>query len=168
VSFAPTDERQVRLWRRLMARHDTVSWERVVSGPGLVGVYEFARDEEGAADPPGVAAARGTDGHGPAIVAAAVADPASIAGRALEFFTELWGAEAGNVALSLLATGGLYLGGGLAGPLLPWLERPAFREAFLAKGRMRPLLEPIPVHVIRDARTALLGALLHARRHLVP
>lgn len=167
VSFAPTDERQVRLWRRLMTRHDTVSWERVVSGPGLIAVYEFVRDEEGAAEPASVAAARGTDGHGPAIVAAAVADPASVAGRALEFFTELWGAEAGNVALALLATGGFYLGGGLAARVLPWLRRPAFREAFLAKGRMRPVLEPIPLHVILESRTALLGALLHARRHLV-
>ncbi len=163
-SFSPVDERQVRLWRRLAATFGHVSWERVLSGPGLVAVYEFVRDEEGASDAGPVAESRGTDGHGAAIVAAATDGTSPVADRALDFFATLYGSEAGNTALEFLATGGVYLGGGLAPRLLPWLRRPAFLEGFRAKGRMRPVLESIPVRVILEPRTALFGAARHAGR----
>jgi len=163
-SFSPTSEREVRLWRRLAASHSHVSWERVLSGPGLVEVYEFVRDEEGASDAGPVAESRGTGGHGAAIVAAATDGTSPVADRALDFFAALYGSEAGNTALEFLATGGVYLGGGLAPRLLRWLRRPAFLEGFRAKGRMRPVLESIPVHVILEPRTALFGAARQAMR----
>lgn len=166
ASFSPVDERQVRLWRRLAAVHGHVSWERVLSGPGLVAVYEFVRDEEGASDAGPVAEARGTDAYGAAIVSAARDGASPVADRALELFAALYGSEVGNTALEFLATGGVYLGGGLAPRLLPWLRRPAFLEGFRAKGRMRGVLETIPVRAILEPRTALFGAARHAMARL--
>lgn len=157
-SFSPNSEREVRLWRRLAGVYGHVSWERVLSGPGLVAVYEFVRDEEGASDAGPVARARGTDDSGRSIVIAASDGSSPVADRALEFFAALYGSEAGNTALEFLATGGLYLGGGLAPRLRRWLERPAFIEAFRAKGRMRPILESIPVRIVLEPRAALFGA----------
>jgi glucokinase len=78
--------------------------------------------------------------------------------QALELFVSLYGAEAGNLALKVLATHGVYVGGGIAPKILPKLRERAFRESFLTKGRMRPLLEAIPVRVILNDKTALLGA----------
>ena len=161
-SFSPNSEREVRLWRRLSAVHGHVSWERVLSGPGLVAVYEFVRDEEGASDAEPVARSKGTDDHGMAILKAATDGSSAVADRALEFFAALYGSEVGNTALEFLATGGVYLGGGLAPRLLSWLKRPAFLEGFRAKGRMRPILESIPVRVILEPRAALFGAARHA------
>lgn len=161
-SFSPNNEREVRLWRRLSAVYGHVSWERVLSGPGLIAVYEFVRDEEGASDAGPVAQSRGTDDYGKAIVSAAAGGASAVADRALEFFASLYGSEVGNTALEFLATGGVYLGGGLAPRLLSWLRRPAFLEAFRAKGRMRPILEAIPVRVILEPRAALFGAARHA------
>ncbi len=100
--------------------------------------------------------------------ASAVISRAAVDGRsgicrdALELFAAVYGAEAGNLALKLLATGGVYLGGGIAPKILSVLQQPAFRNAFLDKGRMRSLLETIPVRVILNEGTALLGAARHA------
>jgi glucokinase len=82
--------------------------------------------------------------------------------QALDLFVALYGAEAGNLALTLLATGGVYLGGGIAPKILPKLKDPIFLNAFLTKGRMRPLLEAMPVRVILNDRTALFGAARYA------
>jgi glucokinase len=161
-SFSPNNEREIRLWRRLAAVHGHVSWERVLSGPGLVAVYEFVRDDEGSTDSESIASARRTDDYGKAIVKAAAEGTSAVADRAIEFFASLYGSEVGNTALEFLATGGVYLGGGLAPKLLSWLRRPAFLEAFRAKGRMRPILETVPVRVILEPRAALFGAARHA------
>jgi len=83
--------------------------------------------------------------------------------RALDLFASAYAAEAGNLALRLLATGGVFLGGGIAPRILPWLRRPSFREAFADKGRLRALLEDVPIHVVLDDRAGLVGA---ARRAL--
>lgn len=162
TSFAPTNEREVRLWRRLTAVHGRVSWERVLSGPGLVAVYEFVRDEEGSADALPVAQSKGTDRYGHAIVEAGSNGSSPTADRALEFWASLYGSKAGDTALEFFARGGVYLGGGIPPHVCKWLAMPAFVEAFLAKGRLRPVVEAMPVRVVLESRAALFGAAQHA------
>jgi glucokinase len=136
-----------------------VSVERVLSGPGLVNVYHYLRDAHGLAESPGVLArlARGDD---PARVLgeAALAGECPLCARALTLFVGLLGATAGNLALLGTATGGVFLGGGIAPKILPRLTDGLFVESFLAKGRFAPYLERIAVRVILNDRTALLGA----------
>ncbi len=169
VDFAPSDEMEARLFLWLHERHGHVSWERVLSGPGLVNVYTFLRDAEGLRDADGLlygetehesgALAEDLPGGDPAAAiaqAGARGDP--LAARALSTFARLYGRAAGNVALVYLARGGVYLAGGIAPKILSWLERPAFRAGFLAKGRLAAFLERVPVRVVLDDRVAVYGA----------
>ena len=154
ASFAPETELQFALRRHLGARFGHVSWERVVSGPGLVNIYEFLLEYRGVEEANRLAAA--------AISEAALAGRSGLCSEALDLFVELYGVEAGNLALKIMATGGLYIGGGIAPRIVEKLQGPVFLEAFLAHGRMRPLLEVIPVRVILNERTALRGAARYA------
>ncbi len=158
ADFAPRSEREIALLRYLLGRHAHVSWEHVVSGPGLVHCLEFLRDVEGLVVPDGLAA----DLEPAAISAAALAGSPPIAVEALALFVGCYGAMAGNLALTVKATGGVYVGGGIAPKILPALQTGAFCAAFLAKGRFETLLACMPVHVILDDRTALYGAARYA------
>jgi glucokinase len=160
--FSPGTDQEIDLLRFLQARHGHVSWERVVSGPGLVALHAFISAElhQGVPDWLEEAFVQGDPAAAIAAAARSGSDPACSA--ALRLFTRLYGCEAGNLALKTLATGGLYLGGGIAPKILDALQGGAFLEAFFAKGRMRPLLETMPVRVILNDRTALLGAALFA------
>ena len=158
VDFGPRTPAQGALLRWLRQRHGRVSYERVVSGPGLLDIYRFlvrtGREEEEPEtadrlereDPPPVISNRGLDGSDPACR------------RALEIFVSVYGAQAGNFALSVQATGGVYLGGGISPKILPALRGDRFRSAFLDKGKMSRLVESIPVRVITDGDAGLLGA----------
>ena len=168
ADFAPRSDREIALLHALARRWDHVSWERVVSGPGLVHILEFLRDVEGAPVPPALAAALAAGDPAAAVTAAALAGDAPIAAAALELFVGLYGAEAGNLALKLKAVGGVYVGGGIAPKILPFLRRPTFVDAFVAKGRFRGFLERIPVRVIVDPQTALHGAARYAAERIAP
>ncbi|HET6340947.1 MAG TPA: glucokinase [Gemmatimonadota bacterium] len=159
VDFAPRDDEETALLAWLRARHGRVSVERVVSGPGLVAIYEFLRDS-GRRDEPSWLAERlaETEDKGEAISAAALSGEAAICEDALARFVSAYGAAAGNLALSCLALGGVYLGGGIAPDILPALQDERFRAAFLDKGRMREILADVPIQVILEPRAALLGA----------
>ncbi len=152
ADFAPLDERQARLREFLAAEYGHVSYERVCSGMGLVNIYRFL-----AGSCPLDAAA---------ISEAALARTDAHAVEALDMMVSIYGAEAGNLALKLMATGGVYLGGGIAPRILDKLEDGTFMAAFVAKGRFRDLLASIPVHVILNDRTALMGAALRAAETL--
>jgi len=158
VDFAPRDEREMRLHAFLRARHGRVSVERVLSGPGLHDVYRFLREEERMAEEPGIAAevAGGEPQH--AIVRHGLAGGQGACAETVRIFCSLYGAEAGNLALQYLATGGVFLGGGIAPAILTALRRGEFLSAFLDKGRMRALLSRVPVAVILDPGAPLLGA----------
>jgi glucokinase len=159
ASFAPSDDVEIELLRWLkerVGRH--VSWERLVSGPGLVSLYEFLRDTGRGEEPPELAEAMRTGDPGAAITAAAHAGSSPLAAEALRRFVSLYGREAGNFALKLMATGGVYLGGGIAPRILPALRDGTFVAGFLDKGRMRPLLESMPVRVVLNDQAGLLGA----------
>jgi len=158
ASFSPTDEQGDRLLAFLRRQHGTVSWERVVSGPGLADLYRFLLAEDGRALPEWFVAAAAEGDPAAAVSEAALGGTCEVAARALELFARLYGEEAGNLALKLMATGGVWVGGGIAPKILPVLEGGAFMRGFLAKGRMRPLLETMPVRVVLDDRVALLGA----------
>lgn len=164
ADFAPRTPREVRLLEFLAGRHGHVSWERAVSGRGLVNLFEFLRDVEGMAVPAALAEALAREPeHDPALVStAALAERAPIAVEALDLFTRLYGAEAGNLALKFVATGGVYLTGGIAPKILPKLKDGTFVAAFLDKGRFRWLLERIAVRVVLDESTALYGAAHYA------
>lgn len=145
VAFAPADAEQVALWKFLHQRHGRVTWERLVSGPGLAAIHAFF-------DP----ADEGTDPD--AISRAALADPASPAGRAMALFLAAYGAFAGDMALTSLPRGGVYLAGGIAAKVLPALQSSSFLSAFNAKAEHASLVAKIPVHVALDPELGLHGA----------
>jgi len=171
ADWAPRGEAELGLWRWLRARHGHVSVERVLSGAGLLAVHAWLLEDRRAAAPGWLGEAIAA-GEGPAAVAAAAMegrDP--LCAEALDLFLEAYGAEAGNWALRMLSTGGLYIGGGIAGKLLfPARARPGWRAhaaskllgAFADKGRFRALLEQVPVGVLLDDKAALLGAAHYA------
>jgi len=164
ADLAPRTAREIRLLEFLARRHGHVSWERALSGTGLMNIFEFLQEIEGMSVPADLAAAlaRGVR-HDPAIVStAALAERAPIAVEALAMFTNLFGAEAGNLALKFKATGGFYLGGGIAPKILPKLQDGSFVAAFVDKGRFMDMLKGVPVRVVLDTSTALYGAARYA------
>ena len=164
ADFAPTDRIGMRLLAFLWDQFDHVSVERVCSGSGLQNLYRFLCEREGIAEDPSVAVQIvQCDDPTPCIVQAALAQESALCVRTIELFTRILAAEAGNLALKTLATGGLYLGGGIPPRLLPFLDSDLFRDAFLAKGRFAGLLADIPIHIILDPRAVLHGAALHTR-----
>lgn len=165
ADFAPTDECELGLLRFLQRAHGRVSWERVVSGPGLIDLYRYLRQSGEIAiegEPPEIAVEMQQEDPGSVISRHAAAGKSVLCARTLELFVKLYAAEAGNLALKLMATGGLFIGGGIAPKNLHWMESATFIESFRAKGRMRPLLEAMPVRVVLNQQTALLGAARHA------
>jgi len=162
TDFAPRNHLEAELLDYLMKRHGRVSYERIGSGPGLVNAYRFFRDrgkgkepawlaeELRVGDPAAVISRRALDGKSPLCI------------QALDLFVSVYGAQAGNLALTVMATGGVYLGGGIAPKIVSKLKEPGFMNAFTAKGRLSPLLREIPVRVIMNPKTALLGAARHA------
>jgi glucokinase len=163
ASFAPADDRQSDMRRFLAKSFGHVSFERVCSGQGIANIYDFLRDANPGAEPPGFAARLALEeDRTPLIAEAAQQDPAGhpLCAQTLEMFVSVLGQEAGNLALKVLATGGVYLAGGIPPRLLPNLTDGRFMHAFSAKGRFGELLRAIPVHVV-TAQAALLGAALY-------
>jgi len=148
ADFAPQDEEQARLFLYLHERHGHVSWERLLSGMGLVNIFTFlGGTTENAAEVAQLAA----DG-----------DPRAV--RAFEIFVDIYGAEAGNMALRVLSRGGVFLAGGIAAKNLSFFTDGRFVTAFLRKGRFRELLGAMPIDLIMNEKVGLIGAAEMARR----
>lgn len=162
ADFAPRNHLEMALLDYAMKHFGRVSYERFVSGPGLFQVYSFLRDTGKGDEPPWLAEEMRHGDPAPVITRCALNGESPLCREALELFVSLYGAEAGNLALKVMATGGVYLGGGIAPKIILKLKEPVFMNAFTAKGRMKPLLQAIPVRVIMKPRTALLGAAVHA------
>jgi glucokinase len=160
--FAPRTELEIELLRYLAARFGHVSFERVVSGPGLVNVYRFLRDTGRGEEPQWLTDEMAHNDPAATISRNAVTGKSVLAEHALDLWISIYGAEAGNLALKLMATGGIYLGGGIAPKIVAKLSGPLFLQAFVSKGRMQPLLESIPVRVITNDKIALYGAARYA------
>jgi len=162
--FAPSGAVQDGLFRALGEQLGRVSWERLLSGPGIANIYQYLRASGAAPEQPSVRAELDTEDDGKVIVTHALdrSDPLSI--RALELFWEVLGAQAGNLALTVLATGGVYLAGGIAPRLVQRLDAGPFLTAFRNKGRLSPLLARVPLHVIMNPGVGILGAAAVAGR----
>jgi glucokinase len=175
TDFAPRSELEFQLLKYLRDKLNLprISVERVVSGMGIVAIYQFLRDRQSIGESPEVATAIRTweaeaglteKSVDPAatIAKAAAEQQDPLARRTMELFTELYGAEAGNLALKLLPYGGLYIAGGVAAKNLELMRSGIFMRAMCDKGRMRSLMERIPVHVILNEHVGLLGAAHYA------
>lgn len=164
ADFSPGNVLETALLEYLAERYGHVSWERVLSGPGLVNVYNFLRHHRRASPPAWLVDAMGSGDPAAEISRAGLSGSDALCVEALDLFVRLYGVEAGNQALKIMATGGVYLGGGIAPKILERLEGETFLHAFRGKGRMEPLLGAMPVHVILNDRTALYGPAVFAAR----
>jgi glucokinase len=164
ASFAPIDPVQIELLNFLRHEFGEVSWERVVSGPGLHNIYRFLRDTGRGEEPDWLARQMRQPDPSAVISQAALAGTSTLCRQALDLFVALYGAEAGNLALTLMATAGVYVGGGIAPKIIQKLTDSTFLDAFVAKGRLKPLLQQIPIQVIMNDQVALLGAARFAMR----
>jgi glucokinase len=156
--FAAQGDLQIELLRFLRARFGHVSYERILSGPGLVNVYEFLRDTGCGKESDEFAVLLSNSDPAAAISRAALDGTEPLAEKALELWITVYGAEAGNLALKTMATGGIFLAGGISPKILSKLKGPLFMQAFLEKGRLRSLVEAVPVQVVTNEQAGLLGA----------
>ena len=175
ADFAPRSELEFQLLRYLLDKHQIsrVSVERVVSGQGIVAIYQFLRDREFAHESEDIAEAITTWERQTGLQTKTV-DPAAVIAKAateqrdrlcqkaMEIFIEAYGAEAGNLALKMLPYGGLYVAGGIAGKNLSLMKAGQFMRAFSHKGRVSPMLDQVPVHIVLNPQVGLIGAALRA------
>ncbi|MBD0305181.1 MAG: glucokinase [Nitrospiraceae bacterium] len=161
TDFAPNSDLEIELLRHLRSSFLHVSYERVLSGPGLYAIYEFLRDTK-KNEPTWLAERLRVGDPAPIIAEVGLAKQAEICVQALDLFASIYGAEAGNLALKAMAMDGVYLGGGIAPKLLPKLQDGTFMRAFTNKGRYKRLMASIPVRVIMNDRAGLLGAAVKA------
>ena len=166
-SFAPANDDQMRLLDFLLPRLGHVSYERVCSGLGIANLYAFMKEVMKMAEPDRLrkALTSALDPN-PVLFRAAIQDSVEIATNALELFTNILANEASNLALKVLATGGIYLGGGIPPRLKDWIDPNQFMNAFSHKGRFDNLLAAIPIHIIIKPETALFGAVCYAFEQL--
>lgn len=164
ADFGPNSPLEIDLLRYLHEKMGHVSYERICSGQGLPNVYAYLK-ETGYADEPVWLAEQlnSADDPTPVIVSAALdtEKPCELCRATLGVFVSALGAEAGNLALKVMATGGVYLGGGIPPRMVPALEKGRFMESFTRKGRFSELVSRIPVHVILNPKIALIGAAFH-------
>lgn len=159
ADFAAIDELGIDLYRYLRSKFQRVSFERVLSGPGLHNIYMFLRDTGRAAEPPELNDQLENAEDIPATISAlGMAGKYAICEQALEVFCRYYGACAGNVALNFIATGGLYVGGAIAIKILAKLQQSDFLQAFNSKGRLSGVVEAIPVMLINNEYAGLIGA----------
>ncbi len=163
ADFAARGTREVALLEYLLRTlNGRVSFERVVSGLGIKNIYGFLRDDQKMEEPQWLKERLAAEDPNAVIGGCAEDGSSEICYETMQMFASAYGAECGNVALKVLAMGGIYLGGGISPKILKTLQNGAFTDAFLDKGRMRPILEAIPVRVILDDTCALLGAAAYA------
>jgi glucokinase len=159
TDFAPKNSREIELLRYLQTKFDHVSYERVCSGKGIPNIYASFKNSHIAEASPQVAEALSQSADAtPIIIQAALAGTCKLCQATLGTFVSILGAEAGNLALKVMATGGIYLGGGIPPKILPKLQDGSFMTAFTNKGRFAKILNHIPIYVILNDKAALLGA----------
>lgn len=164
VDFAPLGEVQIKLLRYLSRNLGHVSYERLLSGGGLVGIYHFLKENSDVEEDPALKIAMNEGDPAAAISISALEQQSALAEQALELFVRIYGAQAGNLALTCLPRGGIFIGGGIAPKIIKCLQAGGFMDAFLSKGRLSSLLQQIPVKVILEPKVGLWGASLLAMR----
>ncbi|MBW1936956.1 MAG: glucokinase [Deltaproteobacteria bacterium] len=158
IDFSPANEQEVKLWVYLRRRFGHVSFERIVSGPGLVNIYSWLRATKYRSEPQWLRNAFKKGDHARVIAETALAKKNRACEQALRIFVSILGRAAGNLALTVMATGGVFLAGGIPPKILPALREQHFLKSFTDKGRFEELLRKIPVRVILNQKAALLGA----------
>src|SRR5215471_2441203 len=157
--FAPHNEIEIELLRHLFKKHGRVSYERVLSGPGVKSIYEFLRETKRAEEPKWLEEQMRAAKDQPALISQlALEHKAPICEQTLDIFVSVYGGEAGNCALKFMSTGGMFIGGSIAAKILPKMKEEVFLQAFREKGRMQNLLEEMPVKVVLNDDAGLLGA----------
>jgi glucokinase len=166
TDFAPTTLFEIELLKYLLGKYNHVSYERVCSGGlGIPNIYTYLKENNYALESPQIAAAlQSTDDPTPLIVQAALKENCELCSQTLNTFVAILGSEAGNLALTVMATGGVYLGGGIPPKILPKLKDGTFMAAFVKKGRFSDTLSRIPVYVIVAKQPALMGAVQYGLR----
>src|SRR6476469_4772364 len=159
ADFAPRTPLESELLAYLQAKHGRVSCERILSGPGIKNIYDFLRDTGKVAEPAGLRQDLGKAADPPALISRLALDgKAEICEKTLSLFVSIYGAETGNCALYFMTRGGIFIGGSIAGKIMSKMKEPIFMEAFLAKARMKPLLETMPVKIVVNDDCCLIGA----------
>lgn len=166
ADFAPSNHLEWEMWQFFAERYEHVSWERIVSGQGIPIILEFLLNYRNRVLPPTLLKDTNTKISAATIVTAANSGECSICKEVLEIFVSLYGREAGNYALNILATGGIYLAGGIIPKIISHLHTPNFLNAFLKKGRMQPLMHKIPIRALLNDNAALYGAAAAAMHSL--
>jgi glucokinase len=162
AEFAPRHAREADLLRYLLGRFEHVSYERVLSGPGLQNLYRYLRDTRRAREPVWLTEQMREQDATAAIACAGLDGTCELCVEALDMFVAVYGAEAGNLALKLMATGGIYVSGGIAPRIIEKLKDGCFMNTFVAKGRLAPLMRSIRVQVVLNDRVAVMGAARYA------
>lgn len=165
VDFAPRDAVEIELLLYLQKRFEGhVSYERILSGPGIGALYDFFREARGVRESPAIAArVAAAEDRNAEISKLGVSRESEAAALAIDLFVSLYGAEAGNLALKTLAVGGVFVAGGISGFLADVLAKGAFVRSFRDKGRFAALLEKIPVAIVKDSTIGLAGSAYHAQ-----
>jgi glucokinase len=158
VSFSPTTEEEIELWRYLREKFDHVSVERVLSGPGLVNIYSWLKDSGRYREPDWLKKALSINDPGRVITETGLGGKNALCRESLKTFARILGSVAGNVALTGMTTGGVFLGGGIAPKIIAVLQQEPFMNTFKHKGRFKEMLSAIPVRVILNKDAPLLGA----------
>jgi len=164
VNFAPTNSIQILLLEHLIERFGQVSYEHIVSGVGIVTLYEFLRAYKQVDELPELRQAMIDGDPAAAISQFAAEKQCNLASQTMALFVEIYGSQAGNLALNVIPRAGLYLAGGIVGKNIEFFQNGAFIKAFNAKGKMQELAGKIPVYVILQPKVGLLGAQLLAQR----
>jgi glucokinase len=164
IDFAPADELQYALLSYLQQRYGHVSYERIVSGPGLLAIFEFLRDTQNIIPSADLIAAMSAGDGAAAITRFATESGEPIAIRTLELFMKIYGAFVGNIALAALPRGGIYIAGGIAAKIAQQMQRGDFMNSFSDKGRFKDLLTTIPLSIVMTPKIGLLGASMVAQK----
>jgi glucokinase len=159
TDFAARNDLETELARYLRNKHGHVSCERILSGPGIKNIYDFLRDTNKAEEPGWLKDQMGQAPDQPALISRlALEGKTPICEQVLSIFVSVYGSETGNCALNFMSTGGIFIGGSIAAKIVPKMQDPVFMQSFLDKGRMRALLEDMPVKIVLNDDAGLIGA----------
>src|ERR1700680_3498185 len=159
ADFAPRDDLQMELLAYLQKKYGRISCERILSGPGIKNIYDFLRDTQKAEEPEWLRTQMSAAPDPPALISQmALESKSAICDQTLSIFVSVFGAETGNCALNFMTTGGIFIGGSIAAKIVPKMKDPLFLESFLDKGRMETILKDMPVKIVGNDESGMIGA----------
>src|ERR1700726_4127160 len=159
ADFAPRNELQTELVVYLQKKYGRISCERILSGPGIKNIYDFLRDAHKAEEPEWLRAQMSAAPDPPALISQmALESKSAICDQTLSIFVSVFGAETGNCALNFMSTGGIFIGGSIAAKIIRKMNDPVFLESFLDKGRMATILKDMPVKIVANDDSGMIGA----------